>query len=126
MHPGFLQLAIAALAPGMAPAPSSPVGAIAEIVVVETGIGPQAENCGSFVVAPAEVRAFLERSVVISGRQQHDYFLFGPCSARGTFKSRYDTWQWEMRNLGTGSITATNGDTFLVGDPAQESSLADE
>jgi hypothetical protein len=105
---------------------STPVGSITEIVVVENGFGPKSEGCRAFVVTQAQVRAFFDRAVLISGSQEHDFFLHGPCSARGTFKSRYDTWHWEIRNMGTGSITATNGDTFSLGDPAQESSLADE
>lgn len=64
--------------------------------------------------------------MLVSGRQQHDSFLHGPCAARGTLKNRYDTWHWEIRNLGTGSITAMNGEVFLLGDPSQESTLADE
>ena len=109
-----------------ATASSTPVGAISEIVVTESGVGPESEGCASFVVTQAQAQAFFDRAVLISGRQQHDFFLHGPCSARGTFKSRYDTWQWEIRSMGTGSITATNGDTFLLAHPDQESSLADE
>jgi hypothetical protein len=109
-----------------AAASSTPVGAITEIVVLENGVGPKSEGCSSFVVTQTQARAFFDRAVLLSGSQRHDFFLHGPCSARGTFKSRYDTWQWEIRNMGTGSITATSGDTFLLGDPAQESSLADE
>lgn len=125
-HLGVAQLSMVALALFSSPASSSPVGPITEMVVAQSGIGPQAENCSAFLVTPAEAQAFFDRAVVISSRQQHDYFLFGPCSASGTFKSRYDTWQWSIRNLGTGSITATNGDTVLLGDPGQESSLADD
>jgi hypothetical protein len=119
----ILALAAALFAP---PASPTPIGPITGITVAENGIGPRSEDCGSFVVTPAQVHAFLDRAVLISGRQQHDFFLYGPCSAHGTFKNRYDTWQWEIRNMGTGSIVATNGDTFLLGDPAQESSLSDE
>lgn len=104
---------------------SSPIGPITRIVVTENGIGPEEEACAAFAVTPDQVRAFLDKAVLVSGRQQHDFFLHGPCSARGTLETRYDTWCWEIRSMGTGSITATNGDTFLLGDPEQESSLAD-
>jgi hypothetical protein len=105
---------------------STPIGPIAKIVVMETGIGPESDGCRAFTVTADQVRAFFDQAILISGRQDHDFFLHGPCAARGTFESRYDTWQWEIRNLGTGRITATNGDTFLLGDPSQESSLADD
>lgn len=108
------------------PAFCSPVGPITRIVVAETGVGPKNEGCARFAVTPREVQDFFEKAVLISGRQQHDFFLHGPCVSRGTFETRYDRWQWEMRRLGTGSITATNGDTFLLADPEHASSLADD
>jgi hypothetical protein len=74
------------------------------------------------IASPAQVQAFFERAVLISARQQHDFFL----SARGTLESRYDQWQWVIRNMGTATLTASNGDTFLLGDPNQESDLSGE
>src|SRR5690606_10008570 len=94
------------------PAAASPVGEISELTLSQTGIGPANESCEDFVPSLAQVQAFLDKAVVTSARQQHDFFLYGPCAARGGFRTRYDLWSWEMRNLGTGSITATNGDTF--------------
>lgn len=105
---------------------SSPIGPITEITVTESGIGPGQEDCASFAVTQDQARAFFDKAVLISGSQQHDFFLYGPCSARGTLKTRYDTWQWEIRNMGTATITTANGHTFLLGDPEQESSLADD
>ena len=102
------------------------VGAISELVVEESALGPASEGCASFVVTEDQARGFFERAVLISGRQEHDFFLHGPCSARGTFKSRFDTWRWEMRSLGTATITATNGDIFVLGDPEQASSPDEE
>ncbi|KRD73545.1 hypothetical protein [Lysobacter sp. Root983] len=124
----FTRMAAACLLPLLVlplGASSTPVGPITEIVVEENRIGPKGEGCETFVMTRARARAFFNKAVVISGRQQHDFFLYGPCSARGTFKTRYDTWQWEIRSLGTGSIAATNGDVFLLGDPRQESSVAE-
>lgn len=105
---------------------ATPVGPITKVVVEENGIGPKADSCHTFLITPNKVRAFFAKAVLISGRQEHDFFLYGPCSARGTLRSRYDTWHWEIRNLGTATITATNGEVFVLGDPSQESSLADE
>ena len=105
---------------------ASPIGRVTGITVTKNGIGPAKEGCAGFSVTPDQVRAFLDKAVLISGGQQHDFFLHGPCAARGTLQTRYDTWQWEIRNLGTATITATNGDTFIFGNPEQESSLADD
>lgn len=120
----YLSLMAGLLLPAMALC--SPVGPITRIVVTETGVGPKSEGCAGFVVTSKQVRTFFDKAVLISGRQQHDFFLHGPCVARGTFETRYDRWQWEMRSLGTGSMTASNGDTFLLADPEHESSLADD
>lgn len=105
---------------------STPLGPITHILVEAHGIGPQSDGCAAFVVDAEQVRTFFDKAVLISGRQQHDFFLYGPCSARGTMENRYGKWHWEIRNLGTATVTATNGDTFLFGDPDRESSLADE
>lgn len=105
---------------------STPIGPISKIVIKENGIGPEDQDCRAFVVTPQQVKIFFDKAVLISARQAHDFFLHGPCVARGTLQTRYDTWQWEIRNLGTGHITATNGDTFLLGDPSQASSLSGE
>lgn len=105
---------------------STPIGHVTDITVTKNGIGPAHEKCAAFALTPAQVRSFLERAVLLSGRQQHDWFLHGPCSATGTLVTRYDTWRWEIRNLGTATLTATNGDVFVLGDPEQESSLAKE
>ena len=101
---------------------ASPIGAITNIHVQEQGVGRQSEGCAKFVISPAQVQAFFERAVLISARQQHDFFL----SARGTLESRYDQWQWVIRNMGTATLTASNGYTFLLGDPNQESDLSGE
>lgn len=103
---------------------ASPIGLITNIIVIENGIGPKNEGCADFVVTPDEVRVFFNKAILISGRQEHDFFLYGPCSARGTLNTRYDTWQWQIRNLGTGTISASNGDTFSFGNPEQESTPA--
>jgi hypothetical protein len=105
---------------------ASPIGTITNIHVQEQGVGRQSEGCAKFVISPAQVQAFFERAVLISARQQHDFFLYGPCTARGTLESRYGQWQWVIRNLGTATLTASNGDTFLLGDPDQESDLSGE
>ncbi|SED87870.1 hypothetical protein SAMN05421553_3540 [Pseudomonas anguilliseptica] len=103
---------------------ASPIGTITRIHVQEQGIGPPSEGCAKFVIEPAQVQAFFARAVLISARQQHDFFLYGPCTARGTLQTRYGQWHWVIRNLGTATLTASNGDTFLLGDPGQESDLS--
>lgn len=92
----------------------------------EQGIGPPSEGCAKSVISQAQVQSFFARAVLISARQQHDFFLYGPCIARGTLESRYGQWHWVIRNLGTATLTASNGDTFLLSAPDQESDLSGE
>ncbi len=105
---------------------ASPIGQITKVSPQEQGIGQQSEGCSEFVISPEQAQAFFELAVVITARQQHDFFLYGPCTAHGTLESRYGQWQWVIRNLGTATLTASNGDTFLLGDPGQESDLSGE
>ena len=124
--PHSLKRFCARLLLGMLPVASlaSPIGPISEIRVLEQGVGPQAEGCAGFSISPAQVQAFLSQAVLLSARQQHDFFLYGPCSARGTLQNRYGQWHWVIRNLGTATLTSSHGDSFLLGDPTQESDLS--
>jgi hypothetical protein len=122
-------LACCLLMPGLLPFVASaagPIGPITRITITANSMGPESEGCASYVLTAAQVRAFFDKAILISGSQQHDFFLHGPCSAQGTAETRYDTWKWEIRSLGTATSAATNGDVFLLGDPDQESSLGDE
>lgn len=101
------------------PASASPIGPVSGIVVEASGIGPAHEDCAAFVVTPEEVEGFLERAIVVTGRQEHDFFLHGPCVAQGTLRTPYDVWQWQLRSMGTGTVTAGNGDLFRLADPAE-------
>jgi len=104
---------------------AGPIGPITSVAVLETGLGPKSDGCAAFTLTEQQVRSFFDKAVLISEPQEHDFFLYGPCFARGTVETRYDSWHWEIRNMGTGRVTATNGDIFLLADPGQESSLAD-
>ncbi len=106
---------------------SGPVGEISNIVVGETGGGSNEENCRDFRISVAEVKSFFRRAVLITPRQEHDFYMSGACNVRGTFSTRYGAWQWQMHSLGTARLTSVGSDeTFLLADPQQESSLADE
>lgn len=99
---------------------------MSNIVVVATGNDSKVESCEGFAVTAPEVASFFRRAILITRRQAHDFFLHGPCYARGTLTTRYDHWRWELRNLGTGQLTSVSGDdSFLFADPRQESSLGE-
>jgi len=121
--PAYFLLSTALLLPTVGWA--GPIGPVSKIVVTKRGFDPKGEACASFSLTDRQIRRFFARAVVISAAQEHDNFEHGPCWVRGTLETRYDTWRWEIRNMGTGRITATNGDAFLLADPGQESSLAD-
>ena len=105
---------------------ATPIGEISRIEVRATGQGPEAEACSRFRPDAAQVREFLERAIVISGRQEHGFFNHGPCWARGTLTNAFDHWEWEMRDMGTGLVRATNGEVILLGDPAKRVALEDD
>lgn len=105
---------------------ASPIGPITKVTITANAVGPNSDDCATYVLTKDQVRAFFRKAILISGSQQHDFFMHGSCSAQGTVTTRYDTWKWEMRNLGTATITATNGEVFRLADPEQESSLGDE
>jgi hypothetical protein len=101
-----------------------PIGPMSDIVVTATGNDSQVESCEGFAVSAREVASFFRRAILITRPQAHDFFLRGPCYARGTLTTKYDHWRWELRNLGTGQLTSVSGDdSFLFADLRQESSL---
>lgn len=101
------------------------IGPVEQIEVLEIGQGPNTavDSCRDYSVSAEEVADFLSNAIVITNRQEHDWYLYGPCYATGTLTSRYGQWQWLLRNMGTGWLTAVTGETFALGDPREESSL---
>jgi hypothetical protein len=101
------------------------IGPVEQIEVLEIGQGPNTavDSCKDYSVSAEEVADFLSNAIVITNRQEHDWYLYGPCYATGTLTSRYGQWQWLLRNMGTGWLTAVTGETFVLGDPREESSL---
>ena len=101
------------------------IGPVEQIEVLEIGQGPNTavDRCEEHSVSAEEVADFLRHAIVITNRQEHDWYLYGPCYATGTLTSRYGQWHWLLRNMGTGWVTAVTGETLVLGDPRQESSL---
>ncbi|PKM33572.1 MAG: hypothetical protein CVV08_06170 [Gammaproteobacteria bacterium HGW-Gammaproteobacteria-12] len=102
------------------------IGPVSDIKVIEDGLGPLQENCADFRVSPEAVADFLHHAILITPRQEHDWYLYGPCQAHGTFNTRYGQWQWQMLNMGTARITAVTGEHFMLADPREESSPEDQ
>ena len=116
---GLALLALAALV--AAPAQAQAVGPVSKLVVTQNGQGPADSGCASFRLSAKQAQAFFKRAVLITERQNHDHFDRGPCTVSGTFKTRFDSWEWEIRNGGTAAIMSSNGDSFLLADPRQAS-----
>ncbi|QNH03871.1 hypothetical protein HNQ27_14175 [Pseudomonas sp. B11D7D] len=104
------------------------IGPVEQIEVLEIGLGPNTavDSCKDHSVSAEEVADFLRHAIVITNRQEHDWYLYGPCYATGTLTSRYGQWRWLLRNMGTGWLTAVTGETFVLADPREESSLGDD
>lgn len=106
-----------------------PLGTPSSITITDSGVDDprDAVLCQSFKVDAQAMRSFLRHAVVITPRQEHDFFLHAPCYVRGTLTTRYETWHWELRNGGTARFTSAAGDdSFLLADPREESSLGDD
>jgi hypothetical protein len=101
------------------------IGPVQQIEVIEIGQGSNTavDSCKDYSVSTEEVADFLRHAIVITNRQEHDWYLYGPCYATGTLTSRYGQWHWLLRSMGTGWLTAVTGETLVLGDPRQESSL---
>ena len=111
-----------ALAPTLAWA--SPIGEISDVKIKAPSTKVEAQ-CRDFKPNKAQVQAFFKRAILITPRQEHDYFLYGPCTAEGTFKTRYGHWEWKMRNGGTAYVEDVMGNLYTFADPKQESELGE-
>ena len=109
-----------ALAPTLAWA--SPIGEISDVKIKAPSTKVEAQ-CRDFKPNKAQVQAFFKRAIWITPRQEHDYFLYGPCTAEGTFKTRYGHWEWKMRNGGTAYVEDVMGNLYTFADSKQESGL---
>ena len=98
-------LACCLLMPGLLPFVASaagPIGPITRITITANSMGPESEGCASYVLTAAQVRAFFDKAILISGSQQHDFFLHGPCSAQApqrlaTIRGSGKSAAWEPR-----------------------------
>lgn len=121
--------AVAALATTSFATSAGPLGPVRDIRITGQGVETPSDAllCASFKPTPRQIAAFFQRAVVITPRQEHDYFLHGPCYVDGTLRTRYGQWQWRLRNFGTAYVSVDGGeDAFLLADPRQESSLGDD
>ena len=109
-----------ALAPTLAWA--SPIGEISDVKIKAPSTKVEAQ-CRDFKPNKAQVQAFFKRAILITPRQEHDYFLYGPCTAEGTFKTRYGHWEWKMRNGGTAYVEDVMGNLYTFAYPKQQSGL---
>lgn len=71
-------------------------------------------------------KPFFKRAILITPRQEHDYFLYGPCTAEGSFKTRYGHWGMENAQWGHSLCGRRDGQSVCVfADPKQESGLGE-
>lgn len=91
-----------------------------DIRVLETGTDSDANACADFHVTPESAKSFFALAVRISALDLHDTYDSSPCYARGTVSVGHETWYWEMRAAGTGSIRRPGKELLLVADPSQQ------
>ncbi|MDR0781193.1 MAG: hypothetical protein LBF16_10940 [Pseudomonadales bacterium] len=97
--------------------PSPTLGEPQDIVVTATGSEPNNPLSCKFSLTPRQVQAFLQKAIIITPRENHDNFYYGPCYVSGTATIRGNPVTWEIRSLGTGHITFYEEYTFMIADP---------
>jgi hypothetical protein len=119
---GMASMPASALATDQSPS-GGPLGPVSDIVVEAVGEGPADVDCSRFQTTSTRLLDFLRHAVVISPRDLHDAFAWGPCTARGTLSTRYGTWHWTLREGGTALLRADADDeNIMLGDPREEAS----
>ena len=101
----YLAAAVLALS-GCASGPS--LGKVTDVVIVEAGLGESDgpdDNCESFKPSPRQVRAFLNRGVIVGSI--HD-FRWSPCYAKGTATVGGSHAAWTMSLHGLGSVEVSS------------------
>ena len=100
--------------------PGGPLGPVTDLVILSVGEDPQHVGCDDFKPTRAHVLDFLQHSVVVTPAQTHE-FSDGPCMARGTLKTRYGRWRWELRNMGTAWLWPLDDESrsLMLADPRQ-------
>ena len=97
---------------------ASPIGNISDVKIKAPPAKVEAQ-CRDYKPSKAQVQAFFKRAILITPRQEHDYFLYGPCTAEGSFKTRYGHWEWKMRNGGTAYVEDVMGNLYIFADPSK-------
>lgn len=100
---------------------SGALGPVQDVIVTRAGHGVE-PHCSAFKPTPDDVRDFFAHAVIITGRQEHDYFDWMTCTAEGTLTNRYGHWHWVLRLGGTATVSG-DSDSFRLADPRQESPL---
>jgi hypothetical protein len=73
------------------------------------------DGCEGFSLSPQQVRAFLNRAIIVTGMEIHDRYSWSPCYVKGTANLRGFHYIWTIRKYGTGSL-----DLFGIGEYVYE------
>lgn len=91
------------------------------ILVTKTGVDSEkdASLCGNFRLSSAQVEKFLNRAVIITPFELHDYYDIAPCYVRGTVIFRGSSAEWEIRAGGTATVTFYGEFSYQLANKAQ-------
>ena len=93
----------------------------AQIVGIQAEIAKGSEHdqhvelCRGFVLTDSQIRTFLTRARVISGREEHDYFEWAPCLVGGTLKWPGGHARFEINAALVGSVFLEDGRHLRLG-----------
>jgi hypothetical protein len=112
MNRAFVALSTVVLLAG---ASGPHLGEATDVVVTGTGMAwadnPSSRHeCESFRLSAEQARAFLNRSIIVTGMEIHDLYYESPCFVRGTAKFRGYSATWKIYKLGIGYVELAGGE----------------
>jgi hypothetical protein len=90
----------------------------AAIAITESGEdGVRSNACTDFKLTETDVRSFFGKAMAITRQEEHEDYDHSSCFVRGTATVGRETYHWEIRALGTASVTLPDGAVMVLGNP---------
>jgi hypothetical protein len=100
------------------------LGLVGDVAITETsakGVSCQMGIYQPFVFSTKNIKALLERAIIVTGGEVHDRYNIGPCYVSGTATFRGRPATWYLNEGGSGSIEIY-GERLAFADPTVHAS----